>query len=134
MFLTARHYSNSQNSMISYVCVDFYPKDFLILYPSPENSITSIAIVQTVASVLTYLVAFEHHDSKDKQVSITFILIFLIIVRTTKCTILQIIVLGLYLIYSFFCKNKYLYLKLCRILKIRIQNTLVRDNLFLALL
>ena len=43
-FLTARHYSNSQNSIISFGYVDFQPKTFLILYPFLENSITGIAI------------------------------------------------------------------------------------------
>jgi hypothetical protein len=36
--------SNSQNFVISLKTVDFYQKTFLILYPSLENSTTSIAI------------------------------------------------------------------------------------------
>ena len=43
--MTAHHYSNSQNSMISFWHVDFEPKIFLILYPSLENSTTGIAIM-----------------------------------------------------------------------------------------
>ena len=38
------HYTNSQNSILSFGHGDFQPKNFLILYPSFENSTTSIAI------------------------------------------------------------------------------------------
>ena len=43
-FLTPPHYSNSQNSIVSFKYVDSYPKIFLILYPLFENSTTRIAI------------------------------------------------------------------------------------------
>ena len=46
--MTARHYSNFQNSIISFGCVDFYPKTFLTLYSSLENSTTCIAIACTI--------------------------------------------------------------------------------------
>ena len=38
-------YTNSQNSIIFFGYVEFLPKNILILYPSLENSTTSIAIV-----------------------------------------------------------------------------------------
>ena len=47
-FLTPPHYTSVQNSIISFEYVDFFqPKNFLILYPSFENSTTGIAIVCT---------------------------------------------------------------------------------------
>ena len=42
-FLTARHQSKTQNSIISYGYVDSFAKIFLILYPLLENSTTRIA-------------------------------------------------------------------------------------------
>ena len=44
-FLTPPHYTNSQNSMISFDYRWFLAKTFLILYPSLENSTTVIAIM-----------------------------------------------------------------------------------------
>ena len=43
--MTARHYTNSQNSIISFGYVDFWAKIFLILYPALENSANLIAIL-----------------------------------------------------------------------------------------
>ena len=42
--MTARHYSNSQNLIISFGYSWFLTKTFLIFYPSLENSTTSIVI------------------------------------------------------------------------------------------
>ena len=44
LFLTAPYQSKTQNSIISFGCVDSYAKIFLILYPPLENSTTHIAI------------------------------------------------------------------------------------------
>ena len=49
-FLTPPHYTDLQNSMISFDCSWFFPRTFLILYPSLENSTTGIAITY----LLTY--------------------------------------------------------------------------------
>jgi hypothetical protein len=45
-FLTPPHYTNLQNSLISSDYSWLLAKNLLILYPSPENSATGIAIVQ----------------------------------------------------------------------------------------
>ena len=45
--LTPPHYTNSQNSIISFEYVDFLAKLFPILYPPLENSTTRIAIAYT---------------------------------------------------------------------------------------
>ena len=47
-FLTARRYSKTQNSIISFGYVDSQAKIFRILYPPFENSTTRIAIVYTM--------------------------------------------------------------------------------------
>ena len=44
-FLTPPHYTNSQNSIISFGYVDSQAKIFLILYPQIENSTTLITIL-----------------------------------------------------------------------------------------
>ena len=44
-FLPPPHYVNSQNTIISFEHVDFWPKIFLILYPSLGNLTTHITIV-----------------------------------------------------------------------------------------
>ena len=44
-FLTACHLSKTQNSIISFRCVDSYPKIFPILYPPLENSTTRTAMI-----------------------------------------------------------------------------------------
>ena len=43
--MTAHHYTNAQNSIISFGYVDSYAKIFLILYPLLENSTTRITII-----------------------------------------------------------------------------------------
>ena len=45
LLLTTAHYVNSQNAIISLEDIDFFPKIFLILYPSLENWTTRITIV-----------------------------------------------------------------------------------------
>ena len=45
LFLTPPHYTNSQNSIISFGYVDFLAKIFPILYPPLENSTTRITII-----------------------------------------------------------------------------------------
>ena len=55
-FLTARHFTNSKNSIISIGYVDFWAKIFSFLYPRTWNSITGIAIIKDIAS---YLFAFS---------------------------------------------------------------------------
>ena len=50
-FLTPPHYTNSQNSRISFGYVDFQAKIFLILYPPFENSTTRIAILHILDRV-----------------------------------------------------------------------------------
>ena len=47
--ITAPHYTNSQNSIISFGYVDFYAKNFLILYTPFENSTNRIAIMLAFA-------------------------------------------------------------------------------------
>ena len=44
--MTARHYSKTQNSIISFEYVDSEAKIFLILYTPVENYTTRIAIMQ----------------------------------------------------------------------------------------
>ena len=56
-FLTPPHYTNSQNSIISFGYVDFKAKIFPILYPPLENSTTRITI--------TYIKDFENHRGYD---------------------------------------------------------------------
>jgi hypothetical protein len=46
-YLTARHYTNLQNSIISFGLLIFWAKLFLILYPSLEKSTTHITILQS---------------------------------------------------------------------------------------
>ena len=46
-FLSARHYTNSQNSIISLGYVDFSAKIFLILYPPLEHSTTLTTMIYT---------------------------------------------------------------------------------------
>ena len=46
----APHWSNSQNSIISFGYVDFYAEVFLILYTPFENSTTRIAIMCTMTA------------------------------------------------------------------------------------
>ena len=43
--MTPTHYTNSQNSIISFGYVDFWTKIFPILYPPLENSTTRITIM-----------------------------------------------------------------------------------------
>jgi hypothetical protein len=43
-FLMTRHYVSSQNTIISFEDIDFWPKIFLILYPSLKNSTIHIII------------------------------------------------------------------------------------------
>ena len=43
--MTTRHYVKSQNTIISFEGIDFWPRIFLILYPSIENSTTHITII-----------------------------------------------------------------------------------------
>ena len=50
--LIARHYSYSQNLIISFGYVDFKPKTFLLLYPSLENSTAGVAILHTFKTQL----------------------------------------------------------------------------------
>ena len=50
-FLIPPHYSNSQNSIISFGYIDFSAKIFLILYTSLENLTTRITIVVVLSSM-----------------------------------------------------------------------------------
>ena len=61
--MTARHWSKTQNSIISFGYVDSYAKVFLILYPPLENSTTRIAIVsmaQYCRSMVLLSCALDH--------------------------------------------------------------------------
>ena len=53
--LTTRHYDNSQNNIISFEDIYFWPKTFLILYPSVENSTTHITIMHRVKFTTSFL-------------------------------------------------------------------------------
>ena len=70
-FLTAHHYTNSQNSIISSGYNDFEAKIFPILYPPLENSTTLIAIILknirdlTVTAQYSWLVLL--HAAADFQ-------------------------------------------------------------------
>ena len=63
-FLTPTHYTNLQNSMISFDYRWFLAKTSPILYPSLENSITGIAI--TVSTYVTWIAGTSLHAKRTK--------------------------------------------------------------------
>ena len=44
-FFTTRHYVKSQNTIISFEDINFWPEIFPFLHPFPENSTTYITMV-----------------------------------------------------------------------------------------
>ena len=60
--MITRHYVNSQNTIIYFEDIDFWPKIYLMLYPSLENSITHITcwvMVILAASICWLIIGFR---------------------------------------------------------------------------
>ena len=66
-FLTAHHYTNSQNSTIFFGYVDFQAKIFPILYPPLEISTTRIAIDWLLTPF--HMAVFSHCNMYIKKMS-----------------------------------------------------------------
>ena len=64
-FLTTRHYVNLQNTIISFEDIDFWPRIYLIWYPSLENSTTHITIVQANLNFFDSIIFYPFLTGSD---------------------------------------------------------------------